>query len=98
MQHERINVRAQLSHHEGNTVGHEAADKVNIAAEPIQLGDGYVALEFLGSSEGGLELRATVKGIRTFARLHLHKLPDQLQTFSLCELTKRLALGFDAKP
>ena len=43
VQHERINVRAKLCDQEGHLVRHEPADEMNIAAEPVQLRDGYVA-------------------------------------------------------
>jgi hypothetical protein len=65
---------------------------VNVAAEPVQLGDRDLALEFLGSGEGGLELRATVECVGAFAGLDLNELSGQLKAFSLCEMPKSLAL------
>ncbi len=35
MQHEWINVSAQLRDHEGYLVGHEPADEVNVTAEAV---------------------------------------------------------------
>ena len=43
VQDERVNVRPKLGDQEGHLVGHEAADEVNVAAEPVQLGHGHVA-------------------------------------------------------
>jgi hypothetical protein len=70
----RINVSTQFGNHERNPMGHEATDEVYVSAEPVQLGNGYAALELLGSGESGLELRATVEGIRAFAGLDLNEL------------------------
>jgi hypothetical protein len=56
-------------------MGHEAAVKMNIAAEPVQLGEGDMALEFLRSCESGLELRAPVESIGAFTGLDLNELP-----------------------
>jgi hypothetical protein len=39
---ERIDVWAKLSDEEGDLMGHEAADEMHIATEPIQLRYGYV--------------------------------------------------------
>ena len=46
VQDKRVNVRTKLGDQEGHLVGHEPRDEVNVAAEAIQLGDGYVAPEF----------------------------------------------------
>jgi hypothetical protein len=46
VQHERVNVSAELSDHKGHLMAHKAADEVHVAAEPVQLGHGYVAPEF----------------------------------------------------
>jgi hypothetical protein len=56
VQNEGIDVSAQFGDHEGHPMGHEPADEMHIAAEAVQLGDGYVALELLRSCESGLEL------------------------------------------
>jgi hypothetical protein len=71
---------------------------MNVAAEPIQLGYGDLTLELLGSGKGGLELRAAVECIGALAGFDLNELSGQLQPFSLCELPKYLALGFEPKP
>jgi hypothetical protein len=47
-----------------------------VSAEAVELGDGYMALELLGSGKSGLELRAAVEGIGAFAGFHLYELPD----------------------
>ena len=63
MQNEWIDISAQLGNHERHAMGHQATNKMYVATKPVQLGDGDVTLEPLGSSEGGLELRAAVKGV-----------------------------------
>jgi hypothetical protein len=44
-------------------VSHEPRYEVNVAAEPVELGDGYVAPEFPCGGQGGLELRAAVQSV-----------------------------------
>jgi hypothetical protein len=39
MQHERIGVRAQLGDDERRLVSHQAADEMDVAAKPVELGD-----------------------------------------------------------
>ena len=75
-------------------MGHEAANEVYVTAEAVQLGDCYVALELLRGCESGLELRATVEGIRAFACLDFNELTGQLQALILRELMQRAPLGF----
>jgi hypothetical protein len=70
---------------------------MNVAAKPVQLGDGNGALELLRGCESGLELRAAVDSVGALAGLNLHELADQLQALILGELPERLALGFDAE-
>jgi hypothetical protein len=45
---ERIGVRAQLGDDERRLVGHEAADEVDVAAEPVELCDDDRGLVPLG--------------------------------------------------
>jgi len=88
MQNKGIDICAQLSDHERHPVSHEAADEVNVPAEAVQFGDGHGALELLSSRKSCLELWAAVESIGAFAGLNLNELPNQLQTFSLCELVE----------
>jgi hypothetical protein len=97
VQHEWVNVSAQLSDHERDTVRHQAADEMNVAAEPVQLGHGDMALEFFGSGESGLELGAAVKRISTVARLDLQELPGHFEALNLREARKGVALRFNPK-
>ena len=76
---------------------HKAADEVHVAAEAVQLGHGDIALEPLGSSQGGFELRSAVERIRALACLYLNELADQLKTLGLGKLLERPPLSFDAK-
>jgi hypothetical protein len=79
-------------------VGHEPADEMYVTAEPVQLGDGYVALELLRGWESGLELSDDGRGHRSPCRsLNLHELADQLQTFGFSELIEGLPLGLDRR-
>jgi hypothetical protein len=50
LEHERVNIRAQFGNHERHPMGHRPADKINVATEPVQLGDGNLALQALGGS------------------------------------------------
>jgi hypothetical protein len=61
-------------------VSHQAADEVDIAAEPIQFCYGHRAALTAGFAKCSGQLRATVKRICTFARLNLNEHTDQLET------------------
>jgi hypothetical protein len=39
VQDERVDVGPKLSHDESDALGHQARDKGNVAAEPVELGD-----------------------------------------------------------
>jgi hypothetical protein len=53
---------------------------------------------FCSFSERSGELRASLQGITTLARLYLNKHADQPKAFSLSETVQRVLLRFQAKP
>ena len=77
MQHERINVAAELRDDEGHALSHQARDEVHIAAQTIQLGHGDMSAKLLGLTKGSGELWALVKRAATLAGLDLDKLAGQ---------------------
>jgi hypothetical protein len=78
-------------------VGHKPTDKVYVATEPVQLGDGHVALELLRSGEGGLKLRAAVESISSLARLNFQELLGDLKALGFGKARKSVALSFNPK-
>ena len=56
VQQERIDVGTQLGDDELDALRHQAADEVNVAAEPVQLGDRDRALAMFGLSQRGSQL------------------------------------------
>lgn len=83
VQQERIDVGTQLGDDELDALRHQAADEVNVAAEPVQLGDRDRALAMLGLSQRGSQLRAACKRVGTFAGLDLDELTGQLEALGL---------------
>jgi class 3 adenylate cyclase len=79
-------------------VGHEAADEVNITAQTVKLRDRHVTPEFPCCSQGGLELRTAVQGVRAFAGLDLHELAGDREALRLREVSEYLTLGLNAQP
>jgi hypothetical protein len=71
---------------------------MNVAAEAVELGDGYSAFPPAGICQGRLELRATVERVRSLASLDLDEFADDLEVFSMSEAGQCLPLRFDTEP
>jgi hypothetical protein len=97
VQQERIDVGTQLGDDELDALRHQATDEVNVAAEPVQLGDRDRALAMLGLSQRGSQLRAASKRVGTFAGLDLDELTGQLEALGLGEPGNGLALRFQSE-
>ena len=69
---------------------------MNVAAEPVQLGDRDRALETLGLGQRGSQLRAAIERVGTFAGLDLDELTGQLEALGLGKPGNRLALRFQS--
>jgi uncharacterized protein with von Willebrand factor type A (vWA) domain len=97
VQQERIDVGTQLGDDELDALRHQATDEVNVAAEPVQLGDRDRALAMLGLSQRGSQLRAASKRVGTLAGLDLDELTGQLEALGLGEPGNGLALRFQSE-
>ena len=73
---------------------HQAADEVNVAAEPVQLGDDDRRLVPLGELESGCQLRALIWRVGALARLNLSESLNQLVILGLGEPGERRLLRF----
>src|SRR5271166_583807 len=100
MEHERIHVRPKFGDEERDVVRHQAGNETDIAAEPIELGDGdWTEFPMPAScGQGGGELRAAIERVRALARLDLDMLGDDLKVLGLGEAGDGGALGVNAEP
>ena len=73
---------------------------MNVAAEPVELGDDDRARlpVAAGLGEGGTKLRAALERVRPLARLDLRELADDPKALGLGEPGDGGALGVNAKP
>jgi hypothetical protein len=76
---------------------HQAADEVNVAAQPVQLGYRHRATLAAGLCQRSGELRAPLERIAALACFDLNEHTRKLKAFSLGETGERLALRFDAE-
>jgi hypothetical protein len=84
VQGEAISIGAKLGNDEGHFVRHQARDKKNISAEPIELRNRYRALSVTaGLGQRGGELRAPIEGVSPLARLDLDELGLDLEALAL---------------
>jgi hypothetical protein len=67
VQHERVGVGAELGHDERHVVAHQAADEMNVAAQPIELGDDDWASRLPGLPERCGQLGPTIEGVGALA-------------------------------
>ncbi len=70
---------------------------MNVATEPVQLGDRDRAFAMLGLSQCRSQLRAAFKRVGTFAGLDLDELTGQLEALRLGEPGNGLTLGFQSE-
>ncbi len=79
---------------------HQAGNEMNVAAEPVELGDDDRARlpVAAGLGEGLGELRAALEGVRALARLDLDMLGDDPEPLGLGEPGHGGALGVNAEP
>ena len=76
MQHERLDVRAQLGDDERDPMGHQAGNEMDVSAEAIELGNRDRAFSVsAGFGERGGELRAALYCVRALAGLDLDDSP-----------------------
>ena len=97
MQRERVDVAAQRGDDERHPLRHQAGDERDVAAQPVELGDGDLALGLLRRLQRGLQLRPAVERIGALAGLDLGELGDDLEAFGLGEGGDGLALRFEAE-
>ena len=96
VQHERLDVRAQLGDDERHTVRHQAGNEMDVSAQAIELGNRHRAFTVpAGLGESGGELRAALDRIRAFAGLDLDEFADDLVTLGGGETGDGRALGID---
>ena len=67
MQHERVDVTAELRYNERHSLTHKARNEMHIARQAIQPGHHDVGTELLGFTKGCRELWALLQGIRAFS-------------------------------
>ena len=65
VQHERLDLGAELGDDESNLARHEAGDEHNVTREPIERGDDDGAFQPASFGEGGLELRPALQCVGT---------------------------------
>jgi hypothetical protein len=71
---------------------------MNIAAQPVQLGNRNRALASAGVRERSGKLWSPVEGVGTFTRLNLSVLANDVKAFRSGETSKGLSLSFQAQP
>jgi hypothetical protein len=96
VQHERLDVRAELGDDERDVMRHQAGNEMDVSAEAIELGnrDGAFTVP-AGRGERGGELRAALDRIRAFAGFDLDEFADDLVTLGGGEPGDGRALGID---
>ena len=96
VQHERLDVRAELGDDERDPMGHQAGNEMDVSAEAIELGnrDGAFPVP-AGLGERGGELRAALDRVGALAGLDLDEIADDLVTLGGGETGDRGALGID---
>jgi hypothetical protein len=97
MQDERVYIRAKLGDNEGYAVCHQAADKVNVATEPVQLGDCHWAPLAPCFAQCRCKLRTPLQGVGALAGLHLNEDAAKRGALSLREANQGLLLSFQAE-
>jgi hypothetical protein len=98
MQHEGVNVGAQLGHEERHAVDHEARDEMHITPEAAELRDDDRHLEPLGVGEGGGKLRPAIERVMALARFNLNILGMDLRALALSKGRDGRPLGFEPEP
>ena len=78
-------------------VHHQAADEMNIARKPIQLGDAYGGLGPLRLLQGGAKLRPPLERISAIAGFDLGVFGGDREALGLGERGDGGALRFEAK-
>ena len=63
MQHEGINIRSEFGNQKRYPVGHQTRDKMDIAAEPVKLGDHYGATLFTSLRKCSGELGPALQSV-----------------------------------
>src|SRR5262249_20807564 len=94
VQQERVGVCAQLSDDERHAVLHQAADVVDVAGEPIELGADDRCLDLAGTFDRGIELRSVIVSTAFGLGIGL----DQCEGFGRAGLGKRRLLRFEPEP
>jgi hypothetical protein len=97
VQHERVGIDAKLGDDEGDALGHQARNEVDVAGEAIELCDADRAFSPAGVGHGGRELRASGQRIGAFAAFDLDVFLDNLKAFGRGEAGEVIALGFKAE-
>ena len=98
VQHEWISVRAELSHDEGHTLGHQAGNEGHVARQAIELGDKHRTLRLARCGQRCGKLWPSVERISTFAGFDLGELGEQGDAFRLGKACDGGSLGFQAEP
>ena len=78
-------------------MGHQAADEVNVAREPVELGDRHRASLPAAIGQSGGELRTPVEGVGALAGLDLDVFPADLETLGFGKASQRMPLGLYAQ-
>jgi len=94
---EGVDVAAKRADNERHPLRHQAGDKHDIAAEPVELGDGDLTLGLLRRFQCGLQFGPTIQCIAAFAGLDLCELGDDLEAFSGGKRLDSRALAFQAE-
>jgi len=95
VQHKRIRVSAQFCHDEGRLMGHQTADEMDVATQPIELGNYDRRLVLPGDLQRRGELRPTIEGVRSFAGFDFLEGLDQPIAFRLRKPSKRRLLRLE---
>jgi hypothetical protein len=98
VQHEGVGVRAELGDDERNAVAHQAADEMNVATQPIELGYDHRAFRFPGLAERRGQLGSAIEGVGALTGFDLGVVADDLDALGLGEAGDRGALSLDPEP
>ena len=97
MQGERVDVAAERGDDERHPLRHQAGDERDVAAEPVELGDGDLTLGLLRRLQRRLQFGPAVECVAALAGLDLGELGDDLEAFGRGERGDGGALRLQAE-
>lgn len=97
MEHEGIDPQPQFSDDEGHTLGHQAADEMDVSRQSIQLADQNGRLMLPRHRHRSQQSGPTIHRIAALACLDFDFLPNDRDIIVVGEFVGARSLGFEAK-